>query len=220
MLTGGRVDASPLERGVQRDARWQLLGQSGGTVWLTGFPAAGKSALGHALEALLFQRGVVAHRLDGDDLRLGLCRDLGFDRAGRAENVRRVGEVSVRLAEAGLAAIVSLVSPYAADRTVVRSLHEHAGLRFAEVWLDTPLRCCSERDPRGLYARARRGELPNMTGVDSPYEPPTAPDFVVRPEDGSPETTAALLADWLTAAGWWEAPRATEPTRNSQGRGD
>lgn len=153
----------------------------GATVWLTGLPAAGKTTLGDALAARLSEAGYATYRLDGDLLRHTLSADLGFDAAGRRENIRRAAHLARILAEAGLVAIVSLISPYRAARQQARELHAAAGLPFLEVYLDTPLAECERRDPRGLYARARRGEITALTGVDDPYEPPAAPELTLHP---------------------------------------
>lgn len=158
---------------------------------MTGLPASGKSTLAGRFEAELLARGVPAYVLDGDNLRHGLTGNLGFSAEDRAENVRRVGEVAALFADAGLVAVVSLVSPYAADRNLVRDRHESLGIDFAEVFVDTPLAECEQRDPKGLYARARAGEITGMTGIDDPYEPPERPDLVVRPSEE--EALQALL---------------------------
>lgn len=166
----------------------------GMTLWMTGLPASGKSTLAGRLEAELRERDVPAYVLDGDNLRHGLNGNLGFSAEDRAENVRRTGEVAALFADAGVVAIVSLVSPYAADRLRVRERHAELGVRFAEVFVDTPLEECEARDPKGLYARARAGELSGMTGIDDPYEPPERPDLVVRPsEDGSLQALLELV---------------------------
>ena len=159
-------------------------------MWLTGFSGSGKSTIAAALEKHLVGRGVLAYMLDGDNLRHGLNGDLGFDAADRAENVRRAGEVARLFADAGVIAIVPLISPYAADRDRVRARHEETGLRFFEVFVDTPLEICERRDPKGLYVKARAGELTNFTGIDDPYEAPTRPDLVLGP--GLAPATAAL----------------------------
>jgi bifunctional enzyme CysN/CysC len=148
-------------------------------VWFTGLPAAGKSTIASAVEERLVLGGHPAFRLDGDNLRHGLNGDLGFDEAARCENVRRTAHVARLLAEAGMVALVSLVSPYARDRRVAAELHAEARLPFVEVFVDAPLAVCEQRDPKGLYARARAGELVGLTGVDAPYEPPVAPDLVL-----------------------------------------
>jgi len=168
---------------LDRTARWQAIDHVGATVWLTGLPAAGKSTVGSALEERLVMQGVPALRLDGDNLRHGLNGNLGFDAADRAENVRRTAHAAKLLAEAGVVAIVALVSPYAADRELARSVHEDEGIEFLEVFVDTPLQECERRDPKGLYSRARAGELHGMTGVDDPYEPPESPDVRLLPTD-------------------------------------
>jgi adenylyl-sulfate kinase len=165
---------------LTREQRWEALGRRGATVWFTGLPAAGKSTIASAVEERLVLDGHPAFRLDGDNLRHGLNGDLGFDEAARRENVRRTAHVARLLAEAGTIALVSLVSPFARDRAVAAELHAEAGLPFVEVFVDAPLAVCEQRDPKGLYARARAGELAGMTGVDAPYEPPVAPDLVLR----------------------------------------
>jgi adenylyl-sulfate kinase len=161
---------------VDRAQRWQSLGQRGATIWFTGLPASGKSTIAAAVEARLIRDGRSAYRLDGDNLRHGVCGDLGFNAEDREENVRRTAEVARLFADAGTVALVSVVSPYGAGRDAARALHERDGLRFVEVFVNTPVEECMRRDPKGLYARARKGELSGMTGVDAPYEPPTDPD--------------------------------------------
>ncbi|HVV24006.1 MAG TPA: adenylyl-sulfate kinase [Pseudonocardiaceae bacterium] len=165
----------------------------GMTVWLTGLPASGKSTVAVELERLLVAAGRPAYLLDGDNLRHGLNADLGFSAADRAENVRRVGEVARLFADAGVIAVVSLVSPYRADRELVRAAHRTAGLPFLEVYVDTPVALCEARDPKGMYARARRGEITGFTGLDDPYEPPVSPDLVLRPDAGDPAVQAAAV---------------------------
>jgi bifunctional enzyme CysN/CysC len=165
------------------------------TVWFTGLSGSGKSTVAVELERRLVTGSRPAYLLDGDNLRHGLNADLGFSAADRAENVRRVGEVALLFADAGLVSVVSLVSPYRADRDRVRAAHERAGLRFVEVFMDTPLDVCEARDPKGMYARARAGEIRGFTGVDDPYEPPDRPDVVLRPGHGGP----SAMADWVLA---------------------
>ncbi len=174
---------------VQRDQR----PSRGMTVWLTGLTGSGKSTVAVEVERRLVAAGRPSYLLDGDNLRHGLNADLGFAAGDRAENVRRVGEVARLFADAGVVAVVSLVSPYRADRDRVRAAHEEAGLRFLEVFVDTPLDLCEARDPKGLYAKARAGEITGFTGVDDPYEPPTNPELVLRPGHGSP----SAMADWV-----------------------
>jgi bifunctional enzyme CysN/CysC len=165
---------------LTRAQRWRSLGQSGATLWLTGLPASGKSTLAIEVERRLVTAGRHACRLDGDNLRHGLNGDLGFDAASRAENVRRTAHVAALLADSGAVAIVSLVSPYGADRAAARIVHEQRELAFVEVFVDTPLEECERRDPKGLYARARRGEVPAFTGISDRYEEPEAPEARVE----------------------------------------
>jgi adenylyl-sulfate kinase len=165
---------------LTRERRWGALGCTGATVWFTGLPAAGKSTLASAVEERLVEGGCSAFLLDGDNLRHGLNGDLGFDERARSENVRRTAHVARLLAESGSIALVSLVSPYAADREAAAALHCEAELSFFEVFVDAPLELCQERDPKGLYARARAGELCGLTGVGAPYEAPEHPDLVLR----------------------------------------
>src|ERR687893_2637168 len=167
---------------ITREARWQALGGPGATVWFTGLPSSGKSTVAAAVEAKLLGEGRPAYVLDGDNLRHGLNGDLGFSAEDRAENVRRTAEVSALLADAGVVVLVALVSPYRADRPAARAVHEQRELPFLEVHVATSLEECERRDPKGLYARARAGELKGLTGVDDPYEPPEAPDVVVGSE--------------------------------------
>jgi bifunctional enzyme CysN/CysC len=155
----------------------------GPTVWITGFSGSGKSTLADAVASRLRELGRPTYILDGDNVRCGLNSDLGFSAADRAENVRRIGEVARLMADAGLVVLVPVISPYRADRDRVRAIHDVAGLRFVEVFVDTPLELCEQRDPKGLYARARAGELSGLTGVDDPYEPPLAPEVRLTPGD-------------------------------------
>lgn len=175
-------NVTPHQRSLTRESRWRTLGTCGATVWITGLPSAGKSTLGTAVEEALVAAGRSAYLLDGDDLRRGLCGDLGFERADREENVRRVGELARLLADAGTIAIAALVSPYAEMRAHVRDRHRQDGLGFFEVFVDTPVQVCAERDPKGLYARAYAGTLEGFTGVDDPYQPPLAPELRITPE--------------------------------------
>jgi bifunctional enzyme CysN/CysC len=175
--------------------RAAALGFAGATVWLTGLPASGKSTLAVEVESRLIAAGRPALRLDGDNLRHGLNGDLGFSAADRTENVRRTAHAAALLAEAGVVALVALVSPYAADRDAARAIHAAAGAPFLEVWVATGLAECERRDPKGLYARARAGELPGLTGVGDVYEEPAAAELVIA--DGEPIPAAA---DRLIAA--------------------
>jgi adenylyl-sulfate kinase len=162
------------------DDRFALTGGPGCTILLTGLSGSGKSTLAYAVEKALIERGRMAYVLDGDNLRFGLNADLGFSPEDRAENVRRVTEVARLMADAGLVALLPLIAPYETDRAAARKRHDEAGTLFFEVFVDTPLEVCEERDPKGLYARARAGEITDMTGVDAPYERPGKPDLVVE----------------------------------------
>jgi adenylyl-sulfate kinase len=179
---------------VDRRRRWRALGQQGATVWFTGLPGAGKTTVATALEARLIDAGRGAYRLDGDNLRHGLCSDLGFSREDRATNVGRVGELAKLFADAGTVALVALVSPYADCRERVRALHEREGLVFVEVYMNTPQEECARRDPKGLYARAQSGELHGLTGVDDPYERPKAPEVELTPELDVDAAVSLVLA--------------------------
>ena len=182
------------EATVGRERRWEALGQQGATVWFTGLPGAGKTTIATAVEARLIDAGRSAYRLDGDNLRHGLCRDLGFSKDDRETNVGRVGEMARLFADAGTIALVALVSPYTDCREKVRELHHRDGLRFLEVFVNTPSEECVRRDPKGLYARARNGSLSGMTGVDAPYEAPRAPEVELTPEMDVDAASAAVLA--------------------------
>jgi bifunctional enzyme CysN/CysC len=179
---------------MTREQRWSALGRVGATLWVTGLPAAGKSTIGDALEERLITSGIAAMRLDGDNLRHGLNGNLGFDPADRAENIRRAAHAAKLLAEAGTIAIVTVVSPYAASRQVAREIHESDGVTFIEVFVDTPLDECERRDPKGLYAKARAGEIVGMTGVDDAYEAPQNAEVTLRPSD-APMAVDALIKE-------------------------
>lgn len=166
----------------------------GATVWLTGLSGSGKSTVAVALERLLVDEGRPAYRLDGDNVRHGLNADLGFSAADRAENVRRVAEVARLLADAGVVAIVPVISPYRSGRDDARRIHSEARLPFVEVFVDTPIEECERRDPKGLYAKARAGELTGFTGIDDPYEAPEHAELVLTPADGEPARQAAAVA--------------------------
>lgn len=170
---------------------------TGGTVWLTGLSASGKSTIAVELERRLVAAGIPAYRLDGDNLRHGLNVDLGFSAEDRAENVRRVGAVAQLFADSGAVAVACLISPYREDRDRVRAAHEAAGLKFVEVYVDTPIEQCEARDPKGMYAKARAGEIKGFTGVDDPYEAPASPELVIRPEDGTPTELALRIMEVL-----------------------
>lgn len=185
------------EGDVPRDRRIDKLGHGGATLWLTGLSGSGKSTVAVAVERLLLERGVNCYRLDGDNVRHGLCANLGFSPEDRAENIRRVGEVARLFADACVIVLASFVSPYRADRDRVRQLHEQAGLPFAEVFIDVPLEVAERRDPKGLYKKARAGEIKNFTGIDDPYEPPQAPELVLPTAEMSLDDSARAIVDYL-----------------------
>ena len=189
---GTIVEAREVKPGEQtrNDIRWQpsslersyrsaATGQKGATIWFTGLPASGKSTVAVAVERALVDSGQVAYLLDGDNIRHGLSDDLGFSAGDRAENIRRVGHLTRLFADAGVVALASLVSPLTSDREIARDLNDAAKLPFIEVYVATPRDECEKRDPKGLYARARAGELKGLTGVDAPYEPPENPDLIL-----------------------------------------
>ncbi len=178
---------------LDRTARPSL----GATLWFTGLSGSGKSSVAVEVERLLVSAGRPAYLLDGDNLRQGLNGDLGFTADDRAENVRRVGEVARLFADAGVVALVPVISPYLADRARVRNIHAMAGLPFAEVFVDTPLEVCEARDPKGLYAKARAGEITGFTGIDDPYEAPTSAELRLTPSDGEPAAQAAQVLSLL-----------------------
>jgi bifunctional enzyme CysN/CysC len=167
--------------------------RGGTTLWLTGLSASGKTTVARALERRLAEMGRVAIVLDGDLLRDGLSSDLGISPEDRSEQARRTAHVAALIAGAGLVAIVSLISPYAEDRARAREIHESEGLDFREIWIDTPLHVCQERDPKGISARVRAGDLRGVTGVDAPYEHPLDPDVRVPGGECSPEDAAAEI---------------------------
>jgi bifunctional enzyme CysN/CysC len=184
---------------LTRDQRPAPTG-TGMTVWITGLSASGKSSVAVEVERALVTAGRPAYLLDGDNLRHGLNSDLGFKGEDRLENVRRTGEVALLLADAGVTAVVSLVSPNREARERVRSAHAAAGVRFVEVFVDTPFEVCVQRDPKGMYAKARAGEISDFTGIDSPYEAPQRPEVRLVPADGNPSEQAALVLGALEQA--------------------
>merc|ERR1711862_953448 len=169
--------------GVPREEKWKAVGHKGVTLWMTGLSGCGKSTISVALEHALVQaqaRSYFVYRLDGDNLRFGINKDLGFSPADRKENVRRVAEVSKLFAEAGAIVIAGLISPYAADRAYAREVHANATLPFLEVFVDAPLSTVEDRDPKGLYKKAREGQIKGFTGIDAPYEAPENPEIHIR----------------------------------------
>lgn len=165
------------EGDITRADRNRLLGQKGATLWFTGLSGSGKSTIAVALEAALYEHGKLSYRLDGDNVRMGINRNLGFSAQDRTENIRRIGEIAKLFVDAGLLVLSSFISPYRADRAQVRELHRNAGFDFIEVYVDCTLEVAEQRDPKGLYKKARAGEIKNFTGIDDPYEAPERPEI-------------------------------------------
>jgi adenylylsulfate kinase len=186
---------------VTRDERAALLKQKGATLWFTGLSGSGKSTIAFTLEHALVQRGRLAYVLDGDNIRHGLNKNLGFSAADREENIRRIGEVAKLFADAGVLTMTSFISPYRKDRDVVRALHVEAKVPFIEVHLATPIETCEQRDPKGLYKKARAGQLKGFTGIDDPYEAPLQPEITIDATTTSPQEAALQLMNYLEKQG-------------------
>ena len=200
---------------VSRADRERLLGQRGAVVWLTGLSGSGKSTLAHALERRLSEQRRLVYVLDGDNLRHGLCGDLGFSPEDRTENIRRAAEAAALLADTGALVFASFISPYRADRQKVKETVERSmgDGRFVEVFVDAPLEVCEQRDPKGLYKRARKGEIPQFTGIDAPYEAPEQPDVHVKTGELSLEEAAAVVDKALAERGLQTGPDASEESK-------
>jgi bifunctional enzyme CysN/CysC len=189
------------EGDVARDERWAAGKLGGATVWFTGLSGSGKSTVAVAVERRLLELGHAAYLLDGDNLRHGLNGDLGFSTADRDENVRRASEVARLFADAGIVALVPLISPYRAGRERARAIHDAAGLAFIEVFVNTPIDECERRDPKGLYAKARAGEITGFTGIDDPYEAPASCELELTPADGDAQAQADIVVAFLRQRG-------------------
>ena len=190
---------------VTREERAKLLGQKGATLWFTGLSGSGKSTIAFTLEHALVQRGHLAYVLDGDNIRHGLNKNLGFSAADREENIRRIGEVAKLFADCGVLTMTSFISPYRKDRDTVRALHAQGGLPFIEVHVKTPLNVCEQRDPKGLYKQARAGQLKGFTGIDDPYEEPLHPEITLDATTTSPQEATVLLLHYLEQQGLLKA---------------
>jgi adenylylsulfate kinase len=185
------------EGDINRDERAKLLRHGGATLWFTGLSGSGKSTIAVALEGVLYDHGILCYRLDGDNVRLGINKNLGFSAEDRTENIRRVGEVSKLFVDAGLVVLSSFISPYREDRDIVRRIHEEAGMPFIEVFVDCSLEAAEARDPKGLYKKARAGEIKNFTGIDDPYEAPLKPELHLRTDQLSLEQEVAEILELL-----------------------
>ena len=186
---------------VTRENRYEILRQKGATIWFTGLSGSGKSTIAVALENALFKRGKLSYRLDGDNVRLGINKNLGFSEEDRTENIRRIGEISKLFGDAGTIALSSFISPYRADRDEVRKLHEATDLKFIEVFVDCTLEVAESRDPKGLYKKARAGEIKNFTGIDDPYEAPLDPEIHLHTDKMTLEDEVSMIIDYLKTNG-------------------
>jgi adenylylsulfate kinase len=175
------------EGDITREHREKILGHKGATLWFTGLSGSGKSTIAVELEGMLNELGMLSYRLDGDNVRMGINKNLGFSAEDRTENIRRIGEVAKLFVDSGVIALSSFISPYRADRDQVRALHEAAGMDFIEVHVDCSLESAEARDPKGLYKKARAGEIKNFTGIDDPYEAPDAPEIHLHSDQQSLE---------------------------------
>ncbi len=190
---------------VKREDRENLLGQKGATLWFTGLSGSGKSTIAFTLEHALVAMGHLTYVLDGDNIRHGLNKNLGFSAADREENIRRIGEVARLFADTGVIALTSFISPYRKDRDLARKIHQDSGLRFIEILVDVPIEVCETRDPKGLYKKARaavaEGKGIGFTGIDDPYEPPASPELVIHNDRITPQEAAAQVIEYLAAQG-------------------
>ena len=182
---------------ISREDRFKILRQRGVTIWFTGLSGSGKSTIAVALEQSLYQMGKLSYRLDGDNVRLGINKNLGFSEEDRKENIRRIGEVAKLFGDAGTISLSSFISPYKNDRDEVRALHEAANIAFVEVHVDCSLEEAEKRDPKGLYKKARAGEIKNFTGIDDPYEAPTSPEIHLHTDQMTLEEEVQIILDYL-----------------------
>ena len=182
---------------VSREERQKNLDQKGCTLWMTGLSGSGKSTIAVALEQVLINNGKHAYRLDGDNVRHGLNKNLGFSAEDRAENIRRIGEVAKLFADAGMITVTSFISPYRGDRDLVRDLHKQADIPFIEVYVDAPLDVAEMRDPKGLYKKARAGEIKGFTGIDDPYEAPENAELHLKTHEMSVQDSVTAILAYL-----------------------
>ncbi len=182
---------------ISREDRFKILRQRGVTIWFTGLSGSGKSTIAIALEQKLYKMGKLSYRLDGDNVRLGINKNLGFSEEDRKENIRRIGEVAKLFGDAGTISLSSFISPYKNDRDEVRALHAAANIAFIEVHVDCSLEEAERRDPKGLYKKARAGEIKNFTGIDDPYEAPTDPEIHLHTDQMTLEEEVQIILDYL-----------------------
>lgn len=198
---------TPTRGNVSRDQRSDLLGQQGAVIWLTGLSGSGKSTIAYALEQSLTQAGKLTYALDGDNIRRGLSSDLGFSPDDRAENIRRIGEVAALFADCGVLTITAFISPYRSDRDTARAAAGKG--RFVEVYLDVPVSVCERRDPKGLYRKARAGEIEEFTGVSAPYESPLEPELRLDTEGREVEACVSDIMAYLEEGGFLRGAGST-----------
>ncbi|HSU65381.1 MAG TPA: adenylyl-sulfate kinase [Tepidisphaeraceae bacterium] len=203
MTTAKATNITWHEGSVSRQERERLLGQKGVTVWMTGLSGSGKSTIACLLEQMLLQKRKHAYRLDGDNIRTGLNKNLGFSAEDRAENIRRIGEVAKLFTDAGVIAITSFISPYRKDRDAVRAGSKPG--EFVEVYVNASLATAEQRDPKGLYKKARAGQITGFTGIDDPYEAPEKPEIVIETETTSPAEAAQQVVSYLEKGGYLRA---------------
>ena len=186
---------------ISRTDRERLIQQKGATLWFTGLSGSGKSTIAIALEKALYKRNTLSYRLDGDNIRLGINKNLGFSAEDRAENIRRIGEISKLFADCGTLSLSSFISPYRQDRDNVRDLHKQSGIHFVEVYVDCSLEVAESRDPKGLYKKARVGKIKNFTGIDDPYEPPKNPEIHLKTDQMTLEQEINAIILYLEQQG-------------------
>jgi len=187
---------------ISREDRNRLMKQKGATLWFTGLSGSGKSTVAVALEEALYERGHLCYRLDGDNIRLGINKNLGFAAEDGTENIRRIGDIAKLFVDSSVIALSSFISPYREDRDRVRALHDEAGMPFIEVFVDCALEEAEKRDPKGLYKKARAGEIKNFTGIDDPYEAPVNPEIHLHTDSMSLEQEVQIVLDYLSAQGF------------------
>ena len=193
---------------ISRSDRSRMMQQKGATLWFTGLSGSGKSTVAVALEEALFERGHLCYRLDGDNIRLGINKNLGFSAEDRTENIRRIGEIAKLFVDASVIALTSFISPYRDDRDQVRALHAESDMPFIEVFVDCALEEAEKRDPKGLYKKARAGEIKNFTGIDDPYEAPSNPEIHLHTDQMTLAEEVEILINYLEAQGFLASAKA------------